>query len=107
MRMVAAVAMHPQKCGQAWTMTTLPRSRIRKGLVDCRVVSLLVAVAATAMGTVEGCASYCVYVGKNLTVDGSVLLGGYGDEPSSHWLEIVPRREHPEGAQISVGANHE
>lgn len=49
-------------------------------------------------------ASYCVYVGKNLTVDGSVLLGGYGDEPSSHWLEIVPRREHPDGTMIFVGA---
>ena len=52
-------------------------------------------------------ASYCVYVGRNLTVDGSVLLGGYGDEPSSHWLEIVPRREHPAGTKISVGATAE
>jgi len=35
-------------------------------------------------------ASYGIYVGKNLTADGSVFLGGYGDEPSRHWLEIVP-----------------
>jgi len=49
-------------------------------------------------------ASYGIYVGKNCTADGSVFLGGYGDEPSSHWLEIVPRREHPAGATIKVGA---
>lgn len=49
-------------------------------------------------------ASYGIYVGKSCTADGSVFLGGYGDEPSSHWLEIVPRREHPAGAMIKVGA---
>ncbi|MFD2396088.1 C69 family dipeptidase [Prauserella oleivorans] len=43
------------------------------------------------------------YVGKNLTEDGSVLLGGFGHEPSSHWLEIVPSREFPEGATTTVG----
>jgi dipeptidase len=52
-------------------------------------------------------ASYGIYVGKNLTADGSVFLGGYGDEPSSHWLEIVPRREHRKGATIRVGATGE
>lgn len=50
-------------------------------------------------------ASYGIYVGKNLTCDGSVFLAGYGDEPSSHWLEIVPQRRHPDGATITVGAN--
>jgi dipeptidase len=49
-------------------------------------------------------ASYGIYVGKNLTVDGSVFLAGYGDEPSSHWLEIVPRRDYPPGTSIKVGA---
>lgn len=49
-------------------------------------------------------ASYGIYVGKNLTADGCVYLGGYGDEPSSHWLEIVPRREHAPGTTILVGA---
>lgn len=49
-------------------------------------------------------ASYGIYVGKNLTADGSVYLGGYGDEPSSHWLEVVPRRQHAAGATIKVGA---
>ena len=52
-------------------------------------------------------ASYCIYVGRNLTVDGSVFLAGYGDEPSSHWLEIVPRRSHPPGTTITVGGTEE
>ncbi len=50
-------------------------------------------------------ASYSIYVGKNLTVDGSVLLGGSGDEVSSHWLEIVPAHNHPPGATIRVGVD--
>jgi dipeptidase len=49
-------------------------------------------------------ASYGIYVGKNLTADGSVFLAGYGDEPSSHWLEIVPARDWPEGASFKAGA---
>ncbi len=48
-------------------------------------------------------ASYGIYVGKNLTADGSVFLAGYGDEPSSHWLEIVPARTHEPDATVSVG----
>jgi dipeptidase len=48
-------------------------------------------------------ASYAIYVGKNLTSDGSVMLGGSGDEVSSHWLEIVPAQDHPEGSTIRVG----
>ncbi|HSG33027.1 MAG TPA: C69 family dipeptidase, partial [Sphingomonadaceae bacterium] len=50
-------------------------------------------------------ASYGIYVGKNLTEDGSVLLGGTGDEVSSHWLEIVPAKQHPPGATITVGVD--
>ncbi len=49
--------------------------------------SLLLATSAQA--------SYAYYVGKNLTEDGSVMMGGTGEEVSSHWLEIVrafPRR---------------
>jgi dipeptidase len=52
-------------------------------------------------------ASYAIYVGKNLTTDGSVLIGGSGDEVSSHWLEIVPEAAHPEGATIAVGVTAE
>lgn len=48
-------------------------------------------------------ASYGIYVGKSCTADGSVFLAGYGDEPSSHWLEIVPRRQHADGATFTVG----
>lgn len=47
--------------------------------------------------------SYGLYIGKNLTADGIAYLAGYGDEPSSHWLEIMPRQHHAEGATVSVG----
>jgi len=50
-------------------------------------------------------ASYGIYVGRNLTTDGSVYLGGSGDEVSSHWLEIVPAAEHAPGATITVGVD--
>jgi dipeptidase len=52
-------------------------------------------------------ASYAIYVGRNLTVDGSVMIGGSGDEVSSHWLEIVPAAEHGKDARITVGATAE
>lgn len=61
---------------------------------------VLIALAVSAN---PAWASYCVYVGKNLTIDGSVFLGGYGDEPSSHWLEVVPARTYPPGSMIWVG----
>ena len=51
--------------------------------------------------------SYAFYVGKDLTSDGSVLLGGTGEEPSSHWLEIVPRQQHPPGEMIEVGVTED
>lgn len=47
--------------------------------------------------------SYGIYIGRNHTADGLSYLGGYGDEPSSHWLEIVPRQTHPRGSTITVG----
>ena len=37
--------------------------------------------------------SYGLYIGKNLTADGHAWLAGYGDEPSSHWLEIIPKKK--------------
>src|SRR5258708_23244255 len=52
-------------------------------------------------------ASYAMLVGKNLSADGSSILGGTGDEPSSHWLEIVPRASHPAGSKIRVGVTKE
>lgn len=47
------------------------------------------------------------YVGHDLTADGHTLIGGFGHEPSSHWVEIVPAQDHPEGATITVGATPE
>ncbi|MQX90471.1 C69 family dipeptidase [Sinorhizobium meliloti] len=47
--------------------------------------------------------SYGIYIGKNHTADGIAYLGGYGDEPSSHWLEVVERKQHSEGTKIKVG----
>lgn len=47
--------------------------------------------------------SYGLYVGRNHSAAGHAWLAGYGDEPSSHWLEIVPRARHPEGATVTVG----
>ena len=70
-------------------------------VISLRLCAILVAAAATCG---SAWASYCIYVGKNLTADGSVFLAGYGDEPSSHWLEIVPARDWPSGAKIKVGA---
>lgn len=51
--------------------------------------------------------SYAVYVGKNHSRDGHAWLAGYGDEPSSHWLEIMPPVDHPNGAMIEVGVGPE
>jgi dipeptidase len=56
---------------------------------------------ASALGTAH--ASDAIYVGKNLTNSGGVLLAGFGDEPSSHWLSIVPHHQHQPGETISVG----
>jgi dipeptidase len=48
-------------------------------------------------------ASHAFYVGKNLTEDGSVLVGGTGEEVSSHWLQIFPAQDYPPNATITVG----
>ncbi len=47
--------------------------------------------------------SIAFYVGRELTADGSVFLGGFGHEPSSHWLEITPARDFPPGTIQEVG----
>ncbi|MFB4165734.1 S-layer homology domain-containing protein [Alteribacillus sp. JSM 102045] len=47
------------------------------------------------------------YIGKERTEDGSTILAGFGHEPSSHWIDIVPAQEHEEGATIEVGATEE
>jgi len=72
------------------------RARVRVGLRTALLTLMLTPPPAAA--------SYAYYVGRNLTADGSVLLAGTGEEPSSHWLEIVPRRSYPQGATVTVGA---
>ncbi|MBX9454771.1 MAG: C69 family dipeptidase [Rhizobium sp.] len=47
--------------------------------------------------------SYGLYIGRNHAGSGHAWLAGYGDEPSSHWLEVVPRNTHAPGTTISVG----
>ena len=54
-----------------------------------------------AMAMIQAKASYAIYVGKNLTTDGRVFIGGSGDEVSSHWLEIVPAKRHADGTTIN------
>lgn len=49
--------------------------------------------------------SYGIYIGRNHSADGHAWLAGYGDEPSSHWLELVPRASHAPDAQIEVGVS--
>ncbi len=51
--------------------------------------------------------SIAIYVGRDLTADGSVLLGGFGHEPSSHWIEIRPAATHTEGATFAAGVTEE
>ncbi|MGB3314739.1 MAG: C69 family dipeptidase, partial [Albidovulum sp.] len=51
--------------------------------------------------------SYAIYVGKNHSATGHAWLGGYGDEPSSHWLEIIPAKDHEPGTMIDIGVGPE
>jgi dipeptidase len=81
-------------------MMTLGNSDAPRRLAGvCLSIAALLALVCPSLGH----ASDAIYVGKNLTKDGGVLLAGFGDEPSSHWLSVVPRRQHPAGATISVG----
>ena len=61
--------------------------------------------ALITLTPVSSHASYAIYVGKNLTDDGSVLIGGSGDEVSSHWLEVVPGNRFSAGTTINVGVD--
>ncbi|MQA07816.1 MAG: peptidase U34 [Pseudonocardiaceae bacterium] len=51
--------------------------------------------------------SFAVYIGKNLTENKHPFLGGFGHEPSSHWIDIVPRRTYQRGTTMRVGATGE
>ena len=71
-----------------------------------RVFSIVLACAAL-VATTTAQASYAYYVGRNLTEDGSVMVGGTGEEVSSHWLEIVPAKDHRVGETITVGVTED
>src|SRR5262245_42642982 len=98
-RHIRAQGQIPSRCRQAYTivwrrkskhsLSTMERNMNRRSLL-----ARIVAVVCLLLGAAGAEASYAIYVGNNLTSDGSVFLAGYGDEPSSHWLEIVPRRQH-------------
>lgn len=64
-------------------------------------------LAAMVCAPAPAHASYAFYVGKNLTVDSSVLVGGTGEEVSSHWLELFPAADHASNATLSVGVTPE
>lgn len=73
---------------------------MRTRICHCICLSLIcLAASLPALG------SYGIYVGRNLTADGSTFLGGSGDEVSSHWLEIVPAADHEPGSTIRVGVD--
>lgn len=76
--------------------------RLRGNMTLKRRVLALVLTVGFLLGTLAQ-ASYGIYVGKDLTADGSVFIGGSGDEPSSHWLVVQPREQHDEDATITVG----
>lgn len=79
-----------------------------EAVVDERAATKAEATAATAAATGRGASkSYGLYVGKNLTASGDPLIAGAGEEVSSHWLEIFPRRRHAPGATISVGVTED
>ena len=51
--------------------------------------------------------SYALYIGSDLCASGHGWLAGYGDEPSGHWLEVVPCRSHSADSTITVGVTAE
>lgn len=52
-------------------------------------------------------ASYAFYVGRDLTASNATLVGGTGEEVSSHWLQIFPAANHPPNATITVGVTED
>lgn len=66
---------------------------------------VLALLALTGFGV--SFASYAIFIGSDLTADGSTLLVGYGDEVSSHWLQLFPRAKHNADATITVGVTAE
>jgi dipeptidase len=72
-------------------------------MVRSTLATIVVIAALALLDSTPALASYAIYVGRNLSADGTTLFGGTGDEPSSHWLEIVPSRNHPSAETVKVG----
>lgn len=66
-----------------------------------RYIAILNTIAALC--SLPATASYSFYVGSNLTASGSVLVGGTGEEVSSHWLKIYPAADHAANETVTVG----
>jgi len=88
-----------------------PRAGLGRGAVGLAACASLLTAAASpslvAQAAPPPAKSIAIYVGRNLTSDGSVLLGGFGHEPSSHWYEVVPRRSFPQGTTLEVAITAE
>lgn len=56
---------------------------------------------STFVGTTS--ASYAFYVGKHLSSTNATLLGGTGEEVSSHWLQIFPAADHAPNSTLTMG----
>lgn len=56
-----------------------------------------------ALCSIPATASYSFYVGSNLTASGAVLVGGTGEEVSSHWLKIYSAADHAANETVTVG----
>ncbi|TLD17975.1 uncharacterized protein PgNI_02577 [Pyricularia grisea] len=67
------------------------------------MVLITAAVLTTVAFAGPAAGSYAFYVGRDLTADGSVMVGGTGEEVSSHWLQLFPARDHAANATITVG----
>ncbi|KAJ4287568.1 hypothetical protein N0V90_012271 [Kalmusia sp. IMI 367209] len=68
-----------------------------------------VSIAAIALGYLipSTTASHAFYVGRDLTASNATLVGGTGEEVSSHWLQIFPAADRAANATISVGVTED
>lgn len=82
-------------------------------LIACLSVSMAPTAVSAESGPESGSKfqdpdkSIAFYVGADLTEEGHPLIGGFGHEPSSHWVEVVPEQTHGSDATIEVGATED
>lgn len=70
-------------------------------------LQLAAALSASLLLIAPALASHAFYVGKDLTSNGATLVGGTGEEVSSHWLQIFPAADHAPNATITVGVTED